>query len=844
MTRSRVLFAACLAIVLTLVAAGWLWRQAPAWVAHQIHERSGGRVTVDGVELSASGVHLRAATLSSAGLTARCEGIDVPALLWRIDLPMHHVNVERCDVAEAATAGEAAASDTEGQGVRESDVDPLVQLRRYVQAVHVSAVTVHTQGAAATLTALDLTASPDGWVLSVESGTLERPEPVQLPGFQVVFAGVDSWTIEPAAALVIRGIGLNAQNVVLQPLARTATVRHGSVALDGWLVESDTMTLSLDETGRPQISGAQTRVTAPLESLPAFLRPGPDAMEGSGAAEGSVDVIPAAAQEQAAEECGEERRCRRPSELGNALTDAVLRWSQWPQTRERLLAVELPEVDVRLDGVVLMADGSDLLELSSVEFRGGTLSVSGEVLGVQLEGSAPLRTLEEVTFRAQGVDVSLAGPRVSENLRTWGTLNLAGVMVLGEQLELRVSSTLQEAGFEWGAVSPLPVQLQPLELVAEATLGADAQGDGAVRMTVEMQTGEVPLVLEGALTQDPDGWMTTWRARLASAQPCGRVWRAIPEGMLPNLGHGRVRFSGETEWTLGLDYRLGDPWSVELLSEGFPGTCQIVWVHRDFDPAELNDSDYVFHVTEGVEPPGLLVGPGTPGYVTLDSLPPYVGASMYLSEEIGFYNGVGVSLGLMRRAVAMDLDRGRYVYGGSTIMQQLVKNLYLSRAKTLSRKLEEAVIVWAMLTRVSKDRILEMYLNCIEFGPNIYGIRAASEYYFDKPPQWLTPLEAVYLANLKPSPRDGANHHRRGHSPVRGWWQERTRTILERLVEYTGSITPEEVEYYSPYILPLMGSPAWQASGYEPMERPEWAVLGLPPPGDEQVDDGSSTTAP
>jgi membrane peptidoglycan carboxypeptidase len=217
---------------------------------------------------------------------------------------------------------------------------------------------------------------------------------------------------------------------------------------------------------------------------------------------------------------------------------------------------------------------------------------------------------------------------------------------------------------------------------------------------------------------------------------------------------------------------------------------------------------------------------------------------MYLSEEIGFYNGVGVSLGLMRRAVAMDLDRGRYVYGGSTIMQQLVKNLYLSRAKTLSRKLEEAVIVWAMLTRVSKDRILEMYLNCIEFGPNIYGIRAASEYYFDKPPQWLTPLEAVYLANLKPSPRDGANHHRRGHSPVRGWWQERTRTILERLVEYTGSITPEEVEYYSPYILPLMGSPAWQASGYEPMERPEWAVLGLPPPGHEQVDDGSSTTAP
>ena len=66
----------------------------------------------------------------------------------------------------------------------------------------------------------------------------------------------------------------------------------------------------------------------------------------------------------------------------------------------------------------------------------------------------------------------------------------------------------------------------------------------------------------------------------------------------------------------------------------------------------------------------------------------------------------------MRRALGMNLDKGWYVYGGSTISQQLVKNLYLSREKTLARKLEEAVIVWAMERTIDKDRILELYLNC------------------------------------------------------------------------------------------------------------------------------------
>jgi membrane peptidoglycan carboxypeptidase len=156
-------------------------------------------------------------------------------------------------------------------------------------------------------------------------------------------------------------------------------------------------------------------------------------------------------------------------------------------------------------------------------------------------------------------------------------------------------------------------------------------------------------------------------------------------------------------------------------------------------------------------------------------------------------------------------------------MQQLVKNLFLSRAKTLSRKLEEAVLVWAMYERVSKERILEYYMNCIEFGPDVYGIEAAAQYYFAKPPHSLTPLEAIFLANLKPSPRDGVNYLRRGHSPDRGWWPERTRTMLQRLADI-GAVHPDEVEFYAPWVVALPASPAQAGSGYEPVVRPAWAV--------------------
>jgi membrane peptidoglycan carboxypeptidase len=102
-----------------------------------------------------------------------------------------------------------------------------------------------------------------------------------------------------------------------------------------------------------------------------------------------------------------------------------------------------------------------------------------------------------------------------------------------------------------------------------------------------------------------------------------------------------------------------------------------------------------------------------------------------------------------------NIKEKRFARGGSTITMQLVKNVFLTRNKTLARKIEEALIVWLIETKnlVPKQRMYEVYLNIIEWGPGVYGINQASHFYFDKNPANLDLQESVYLASIVPHPK-------------------------------------------------------------------------------------------
>ena len=195
-----------------------------------------------------------------------------------------------------------------------------------------------------------------------------------------------------------------------------------------------------------------------------------------------------------------------------------------------------------------------------------------------------------------------------------------------------------------------------------------------------------------------------------------------------------------------------------------------------------------------------MIGPESGSYVKLNLIPAYVRALTYMTEEGGFYRSSGFSLSLIKRAVRLNLDRERYAYGGSTLSQQLVKNLFMTRQKTLSRKLEEAFIVWKMEEVLTKDRILELYLNSIEYGPDLYGIRRAARFYFGKMPSQLTPIEGAFLAALKPSPLVGMNFMGAGHTPISGWWYDRLEGLVRGMYR-RGMMSKAQFEASEPFIV-------------------------------------------
>jgi monofunctional glycosyltransferase len=126
--------------------------------------------------------------------------------------------------------------------------------------------------------------------------------------------------------------------------------------------------------------------------------------------------------------------------------------------------------------------------------------------------------------------------------------------------------------------------------------------------------------------------------------------------------------------------------------------------------------------------------------------------AIVLSEDWGFYQHEGIDLIQMKKALN-DMVEVKRFRGASTITQQMVKNVFLSEDRTIWRKIHEIILAQKVERVLEKSKILETYLNVIEFGPGIYGIRNASYHYFKKHPNALNPKESAFLAMLLPSPK-------------------------------------------------------------------------------------------
>lgn len=155
-----------------------------------------------------------------------------------------------------------------------------------------------------------------------------------------------------------------------------------------------------------------------------------------------------------------------------------------------------------------------------------------------------------------------------------------------------------------------------------------------------------------------------------------------------------------------------------------------------------------------------VVGPKNNYWTPSESIPPEMKWAVILAEDARFYSHEGIDVTAIKNAIKYDLAKKRFARGASTITQQLAKNLYLSRKKSLTRKIEEIVLAKRMERELTKGRILELYLNVVELGPMVYGIGHGARFYFGKPASALTPRECAFLTAMLPGPHRTYNPYK------------------------------------------------------------------------------------
>lgn len=144
--------------------------------------------------------------------------------------------------------------------------------------------------------------------------------------------------------------------------------------------------------------------------------------------------------------------------------------------------------------------------------------------------------------------------------------------------------------------------------------------------------------------------------------------------------------------------------------------------------------------------------PGSKDYTSIKQISPYLQKTVVLTEDSNFFNHHGFEWDVIQKNLREGWEKGVYKRGGSTITQQLAKNMFLNKNRTFLRKGLEAIITDRIEKTLSKKEILERYLNVVEFGKDIYGVKSAAAYYFKKSPKDLDVVESAFLAMVLPNP--------------------------------------------------------------------------------------------
>jgi len=227
---------------------------------------------------------------------------------------------------------------------------------------------------------------------------------------------------------------------------------------------------------------------------------------------------------------------------------------------------------------------------------------------------------------------------------------------------------------------------------------------------------------------------------------------SLPDGLFTNF----QGMEAEGNFSFDLDFMLNknNPKQLVFDSKLDKENLKII-KYGQANLTKLN-SEFVYRaIDNGRAQRAVLVGFANPDYTPLNQISPYLRKVVLTTEDPSFFSHRGFISEAFRQSIIQNLKTKQFSRGASTISMQLVKNVFLTREKTLSRKMEEILLVYILENNriASKERMLEVYFNIIEWGPNIYGIGEASRFYFQKTPSELSLNECIFLANIIPRPK-------------------------------------------------------------------------------------------
>lgn len=396
--------------------------------------------------------------------------------------------------------------------------------------------------------------------------------------------------------------------------------------------------------------------------------------------------------------------------------------------------------------------GSGRVGLTAVGRRDGRADVSVDWSG---ESRVAEVTLEAESFRTGaiwpmlGVDSVIRGGRLDGE---W----TARLDLPTELVEIRGNGSFRTATVDHPFLDNEPVEIDGTRMNVD--LITDFSLEHISLVETKLALGDLtPARVSGSFIDVGRGWSFALRAAARDVRAPALV-DALPDSIAsPAAG---ARLEGRFEASLSMAGHTAYPRSLRL-DVDFGGDVEVLRESPRVDVPSLALTG----------PPGPTVSEGSVGrmplskWVLIDQLPDSSAEVLLAAEDTRFHRHSGFDWRGIRNAMVHNLKVGRLERGGSTISQQVAKNLFFTHRRTLSRKIREMWATWRLEDELSKDRILELYLNMAEWGPGVRGLHEAADAYFDSAPEALTLPQMTLLSAIIPGPRLYGSSVQAGYLP-------------------------------------------------------------------------------